>query len=246
MADRAEPWSQIRAELAKAQKSNRNAPAYSRWINRPIGRVFAATAFKLGMTPNQVTGVSALFTFAGIGLLASGTASWWLAVTVAVLLVIGYALDSADGQVARLRGGGSPAGEWLDHMVDAVKISSLHLAVAVFWFRNLDGLPVATTVIPLIYAIEAAVWFFGFILTDLVLRERGAKQLKLAHQEAPPSAFASLIGIPGDYGFLALSMILIGWLPLWRVVYSLLLVANLGILAIQSVRWYRRVLTSTS
>jgi phosphatidylglycerophosphate synthase len=246
MADRSAPWTQIRAELATAQKSNRNAPAYSRWVNRPLGRVFAATAFKLGMTPNQVTGVSAVFTFAGIALLATGTASWVLAVSVTVLLVLGYALDSADGQVARLRGGGSPAGEWLDHMVDAVKISSLHLAVAVFWFRNLGDLPVITTLIPLVYAIEAAVWFFGFILTDLVLRERGAKQLQLAHQEAAPSAFTSLLGIPGDYGFLALSMILIGWLPGWRVVYTLLLVANLGILGIQVFRWYRRVLTSTS
>ena len=101
-------WRQLRRDLATAQKSNRNAPAYSRWVNRPLGRIFAATAFKLGLTPNQVTAISAVFTFAGIGVLATGTPSWWLGVLVAALLVLGYALDSADGQLARLRGGGQP------------------------------------------------------------------------------------------------------------------------------------------
>ena len=234
-------WNQLRRDLATAQKSNRNAPAYSRWVNRPLGRIFAATAFKLGLTPNQVTGISALFTFAGIGVLATGTPSWWLGILVAALLVLGYALDSADGQLARLRGGGSPAGEWLDHVVDATKLATLHLAVAIFWFRSLDGWPLTTVLIPLAFAAQASVWFFGIVITDLVLRERGAKQVTLAHQEERPSTLMSLLGIPADYGFLALSMALIGWFDVWRVVYALLALGNIGLLLVQLVRWYRRV-----
>ena len=234
-------WNQLRHDLAKAQKSNRNAPAYSRWVNRPLGRVFAAAAFKLGLTPNQVTAISAVFTFAGIGVLATGTPSWWLGLLVAGLLVLGYALDSADGQLARLRGGGSPAGEWLDHVVDATKLATFHLAVAVFWFRSLGDWPLATVFIPLAFAAQASVWFFGIVITDLVLRERGAKQVKLAHQEERPSTMMSLLGIPADYGFLALSMGLIGWFDGWRLLYALLAVGNIGLLAVQLVRWYRRI-----
>jgi phosphatidylglycerophosphate synthase len=241
LIDKAEPWGAIRAALAQAQKSNRNAPAYSRWVNRPVGRVFAATAYKLGMTPNQVTAVSAVFTFAGIGVLATGTPSWGLGVLVAVLLVLGYALDSADGQLARLRGGGSPAGEWLDHVIDSVKMGTFHLAVAILWFRNLGDLPVLTTLVPLVFAAQASVFFFGIIITDLVMRAAGTKKAVLAHEESTPSTIMSLVGIPADYGFLAVSMVLLGWFEVWRGLYALLAALNLVILAIQLVRWYRRI-----
>ena len=114
--------------LAAAQKGATGAPAYSRFVNRPLGRVFAALAFHAGLTPNAVTAVSAACTGTGIVLLAVRPPSWGLGIAITACLVLGYALDAADGQLARLRGGGSPAGEWLDHMVDAAKASGLHLA----------------------------------------------------------------------------------------------------------------------
>ena len=109
-------------ELRSAQKGRKGAPPYSLFVNRPLGRVFAAAANVLGLRPNQVTMISACFTFAAIALLAIGPATWWVGVLVAVGLVLGYALDSADGQLARLQGGGSLTGEWLDHMIDSVKV----------------------------------------------------------------------------------------------------------------------------
>ena len=86
--------------LKLAQKAGRGAPPYSLYINRPLGRVFAAAAYQVGLTPNQVTYVSAAFTFVGIALIAFGSASVLTGLLVAALLVIGYALDSADGQLA--------------------------------------------------------------------------------------------------------------------------------------------------
>jgi phosphatidylglycerophosphate synthase len=241
LIDRSEPWTAVRSALARAQKSNRNAPAYSRWINRPVGRVFAATAYKLGMTPNQVTLCSAVLTFSGIALLAAGTPSWGLGLAVAALLVLGYALDSADGQLARLRGGGTPGGEWLDHIIDSAKVVTIHLAVAVLWFRNLGDWPASSTLVPLVFAAQASVWFFGIIITDLVLRAAGAKRSTLAHEEPKPSTVMSLLGIPADYGFFALSMVLIGWFDGWRWLYIALAAANTALLLIQLFRWYRRV-----
>src|SRR6476661_4053456 len=126
---------QIVEQLAAAQKSNRGAGGYSRWINRPLGRQLAATAYRAGLTPNQVTLISAAFSYAAIAAIALATMNVLAGVLIGIGLVVGYALDSADGQLARLRGGGSAVGEWLDHVVDAAKVTSLHLAIAVAWYR---------------------------------------------------------------------------------------------------------------
>lgn len=241
LIERAAPWDEVHGALTGAQKSNRNAPAYSRWVNRPLGRVFAATAYRWGITPNQMSVISACFSFAGIALIAAGSPTWLTGVGVAVLLMLGYALDSADGQIARLAGGGSLAGEWLDHMFDAFKTSSFHLAVTVLWMRHLDGWSPWTGLIPLAFAWQASVWFFGLILTDLLMRNAGRKKPVLASEEGSQSRWTSLIGIPADYGFLCLFMVLLGWWDGWRVLYTALAAVNILILAVQMVRWWRRL-----
>lgn len=106
------------AALRAAQKPPHGTPAYSRFVNRPLGRRLAAQAVSLGLTPNAVSGLSALCSFAAIGLVVTVRPTIAVAVLVAALLALGYALDSADGQVARLTRLGSPFGEWLDHMID--------------------------------------------------------------------------------------------------------------------------------
>ena len=109
MADqRRGTYAEAIARLAFAQKGSRNAPAYSRWVNRPLGRRFAALAYVAGLTPGPGHRDQRLLH------LRRDRADRrrrgrrrLLGVLVAVLLVIGYALDSADGQLARLRGGGT-------------------------------------------------------------------------------------------------------------------------------------------
>src|SRR3954471_2579898 len=90
--------------LTAAQKPGQGAPPYSRWVNRPLGRRAAALAASLGIRPNQVTGLSAACTSSALLILALTPARWWLGVPVAGLLITGYALDAADGQLARLTG----------------------------------------------------------------------------------------------------------------------------------------------
>jgi phosphatidylglycerophosphate synthase len=231
----------VHAALIQAQKSNRNAPAYSRWVNRPLGRVLAATAYRLGLTPNLISLVSAAFSFSALVVLACATPSVWVGVLISLLLIIGYALDSADGQVARLAGGGTLAGEWLDHILDAFKTSGFHLAVLIMWVRNLGGWPEWTALVPLGFALQSSVWFFGLILTDLLMRNAGLKQPALAVEEGKQRALTSLVGLPADYGVLCVAMAFLGWFDLWRWGYGLLALANVLILAVQLVRWYRRV-----
>lgn len=230
------------AALAASQKSSRGAPAYSRFVNRRLGRIFAALAYVAGATPNQVTILSALFTFAGVVLIASAPPSVGVAVGVTALLVVGYALDAADGQLARLRGGGSLQGEWLDHIVDAIKSSTIHAAVLISWYRFFD-LDDRALLIPLGYQAVTAVFFFAMILTDLLRRVHRGTQEIIIRKTGPTSLLYSLAVIPADYGFLCLLFLVLAWPAGFVVLYSLLFVANTLILGASLVRWFREMAT---
>lgn len=223
--------------LRSAQKTTKGAPAYSRYVNRPLGRHIAAAAHLLGRTPNQVTAVSGAFSLAAIALLAVARPTAAVGVLVAVCLVVGYAFDAADGQLARLRGGGSPAGEWLDHMVDAAKISSLHLAVLVCAYRWFD-LDDRWLLVPIGFCIVAAVGFFGMILNDL-LRQRHAAATGVPVQRGETSTLRSLLVIPTDYGFLCVAFALLGAHTLFFGVYTLFFAAYAGFLLLAVVKWFR-------
>jgi phosphatidylglycerophosphate synthase len=225
----------ILRQLAGAQKvAARGAPAYSLFVNRPLGRVPAAVAFRLGWTPNMVTALSAGFSLAGVLVLALADPSLGSGIAIWLLLAAGYVLDSADGQLARLRGGGSPVGEWLDHVVDAWKISSVHLAVLVMAFRHPDSLEPVWLLVPLGFAVVAAVAFFAMTLNDLLK----AKYAAGAAPRAASTPLRSLLGLPTDYGVLCLSFVLLGAPPVFFAGYTALFLANLLYLALALVKWF--------
>lgn len=224
--------------LGSAQKTAKGAPAYSRFVNRRAGRVLAALAFVTGLTPNQVTAISAIFSFTGIAFIALVAPSPISAAAVCLALLVGYALDSADGQLARLRGGGSTSGEWLDHIIDAAKISSLHAAVLVCWYRFFDLEHDAYLLIPLGFQVVAAVMFFGMILNEQLGRQRRTVGGPPDQVTRPPSTLRSVLVVPTDYGVLCL---LFGALAIERVFfagYTLLLAANLVFLLAALVKWF--------
>jgi phosphatidylglycerophosphate synthase len=225
--------------LAAAQKGATGAPAYSRFVNRKLGRLFAAVAHHLGLTPNAVTAVSAVCTATGIALIALRSPSWALGAAVAGCLVVGYALDAADGQLARLRGGGSPSGEWLDHMVDAVKASSLHLAVVVFLYRN-DLVEPALLLVPLGFCVVDAVTYFGTMLNEALRAQHGVPT-RAQRSDQRPSVLRSLLVLPTDYGLLACVFVLLGAPALFVPVYTLLFVGAAGFLLLASVKWFHEI-----
>lgn len=223
--------------LQDAQKDSRGAPAYSRYVNRPLGRLLAAAAFQRHLTPDQVTIASAACSFAGIALLATFAPTWWLGLLVSAALVLGYALDAADGQLARLRGGGSAVGEWLDHMVDSAKITSLHLAVLVTAFRHF-GLSSGWLLVPLVFVLVANVHFFGMILVDQLVRLHQSKH----DVAAPPSRAAAhpllmLLKVGIDYGFLCLVFVLLGSPRVFFGVYTVLMLGWTGYLLLALRKW---------
>lgn len=226
--------------LAGAQKPPAaGSPAYSRFVNRRIGRVLAAGAFHMGLTPNQVTLISAAFTFAGIFAIALVPPTLLGSILIALSLLVGYAFDSADGQLARLRGGGTPAGEWLDHVVDSVKASALHLAVLICWFR-FYAFENTALLVPLAFTLVYAVYLFTLILTD---------QLRRAHPtHAPAQAgtgagaiLKSIAVAPADYGILCIIFVLLAWPIGFAVTYGLMFVGTTLLVAAALPKWYREI-----
>ena len=234
-----ESYRETLARLGTAQKSAaRGAPAYSRFVNRRIGRYLAAAAYRAGLTPNGVTAVSALFTFTGIALLVALPPSWGQGAAITVLLVLGYAWDSADGQVARLTGLGSPAGEWLDHVVDAVKVVSLPLALGVGLAVH-DVVPSGWLLVPLVSAITSSVLFFAMILTDQLRRAHGVQSLAPTDGRVP--WLRSVLVLPTDYGVLCWTFLLLGAPIGFLWFYTAITVCTTAFLALALVKWFREV-----
>jgi phosphatidylglycerophosphate synthase len=222
-------------QLQAAQKTSKGAPAYTLYVNRRLGRILAAAAFQVNLTPNQVTGISAVCTFAGIAVVAGAPRGWATGILAALLLALGYALDSADGQLARLRGGGSLSGEWLDHMVDCLKLATIHLAVLVGFYRTPD-LDRAWCLVPLAFSATASVKFFGKILNDQLLRLR--RSPTEAVELAPIGWGKLLLAAPTDYGVLAVSFVLWGSRTGFLIAYAVMFAANLAFLLTGVARWY--------
>lgn len=226
-------------QLKQAQKSNTGAPLYSVLVNRPMGRVFAALAHQLNMDPNQVTAVSALFTFTGVGLLFFCAPTWPIAIAVGLCLVVGYGLDAADGQLARLRGGGSLLGEWLDHTIDSFKIATLHLAVLVMAFRHYHSHE--WLLVPLAFGAVYTIHFFGMLLTDLLTRVHYAGRGEKLPPKGKGSTVMSLAKVPTDFGLLALSFFLIAWPLGFKVLYTFMFVCTTLYTVMVLVRWGQRI-----
>ena len=224
--------------LARAQKGHaRGAPAYSVYVNRRIGRVLAAVAYRIGLTPNQVSIISAVHSFVAIGLIAFGPVNVPMGLLIALLLVLGYAWDSADGQVARLRGGGSPQGEWLDHFIDTLKIASLHLGVLIGLYRVVPETPLLL-LIPIVFSIVATTTFSGMLLNDLL---KGKHAVASTHERGGGTLMRSLILLPTDFGLVCLVFVLWGWTPAFLIGYGALCVAAVLFLALAAVKWFREI-----
>ena len=192
-------------QLSAAQKSAKGVSLYSRYVNRPAGRVLAAAGYTLKLTPNQVTMISAAFTFAGVVMIATLRPSPAVAAGIFAALVLGFALDSADGQLARLTGNGSAAGEWLDHVVDCAKMLALHMAVLLSFYRHFGFSDPRYLLIPVAFQFAAVMVFFGGILTEQLKRAgrlRAAPaprpQSRLPHC-APSRCFPSTTGCSARY-----------------------------------------------
>ena len=208
--------------LNTAQKPGHGVPAYTRWVNRRLARYAAAAAASRGISANGITVISAAFSAAAVVLIAAAPASPWLGAAIAVLLAAGYVLDSADGQVARLTGTTSLAGEWLDHLVDSVRVPAIHLAVLVGIVQG-GLLPEWSAWLPLAYTLTSVGHFMSQILAEQLLKTRETPA------EAPAGTFRSWLLLPTDMGTLCWVFLAWGNPVLFVVAYGGLFLLNLAV-----------------
>lgn len=222
------------ARLNQAQKPGEGVPAYTRWINRPLARYAAALAVAMRMSPNMVTAGSAALSVCGLLCLLLYPSTPLTGTAAALLLAGGYILDSADGQVARVTGRGSPAGEWLDHVIDAVRTPAVHMAVLAGLALNPEVSRLAL-VVPILYALSATGHFMSQILAEQLVRQ---SPLHVPGGSAP-SQFYSWIRLPMDAGTLCWVFLLWGSTPAFLAVYCALFLLNLAVGALSALRKYR-------
>jgi phosphatidylglycerophosphate synthase len=221
------------AGLGAAQKPGAGVPAYTRWVNRRLGRYAAAAGYALGWTPNMMTAASAAFSAVAIALLVAAPPGPTTGVAIAVLLAVGYLLDSADGQVARLQGSGSPAGEWLDHVVDAVRTPAIHVAVLIgFWAM---GQPAWVLAVTLAYCLVSVAQFMSQILAEQL-----AKSARIT-TEPPSGNRQSFILIPTDTGTFCWMFVLWGFPPIFIAAYTAMFVLNAVHSAVSMRRKYQKL-----
>ncbi|MFF2008516.1 CDP-alcohol phosphatidyltransferase family protein [Streptomyces sp. NPDC058195] len=222
-------------ELRGAQKTARGVSLYSRYVNRPAGRLFAAIAYRMGLTPNQVTLVSAVFTFSAIAAVALVRPSPGLALAVYAGLAVGFVLDSADGQLARLTGRGGPDGEWLDHVVDCAKMILVHAAVLIS-FQRYGGPPGGGwMLLPLGFLFTAVLTFCAGLLREQLGR---AAARPGAAPAAPASRLRAVALLPADYGVFCLVFLLLGDPDAFRTGYAALAVVHALFLVLFLVKWF--------
>ena len=226
--------------LQSAQKDGRGAPPYSRWINRRLGRYLAAAGYVRNLTPNQMTVFSAFFTLLAVVLIATVAPVWWLGLVVCTLLVLGYAFDAADGQLARLSGGGSQAGEWLDHVVDATKICALH-SVVLISFYGYSEVRSGLLLVPLGYQAVASVFFFTFILVEKLRQSVGQNVHRGTSRSSTGNLLQTIAAAPTDFGVLCLTFLSFGWIQVFLPVYTTMFFLNLLVVTAALIRWWREL-----
>ncbi len=133
-AARRQAESQLLAALLKATDG-----IISRNINRPISLRITRLLLDTSLTPNQMTGVAALFGIAAILVVALGGVPWLI--PGALLLQAQSILDGCDGEISRLKYIRSRLGEWLDQVLD--DIVNLGFFAATSWVLWQAGSTVA-------------------------------------------------------------------------------------------------------
>ncbi|GAA0396469.1 hypothetical protein GCM10009541_44390 [Micromonospora gifhornensis] len=124
--------------IADFHRVNRGGGLFSESVSQWIGAVFALVAQRLGLRPtaltitNLVLGLATSATVVALaGPVAAGDVPAWL---VGLLALVGwqvaYALDCADGQLARVTGQGSAAGARVDVLCDVAAQIALVAALS--------------------------------------------------------------------------------------------------------------------
>ena len=105
------------------------------------------------------------------------------------------------------------------------------------WFRFLELPSPALLLVPLGFAIVAAVLFFAMILNDFLRARRDGSH----RARTEGGGIRSLLVLPTDYGVLCIAFLFFGAPVVFVPLYALLFLANTGYALLALPKWFREM-----
>jgi phosphatidylglycerophosphate synthase len=138
-----------RPRVADFYRVNRGGGLFSELLSQRLGAVFALAAQRLGLPPtaltmaNLVLGLAASVTVVALApaVAAGSVPAWPVGLVALVGWQVAYALDCADGQLARVTGTGSAAGARVDVLCDVAAQIALVTALSATAVAQRPGTP---------------------------------------------------------------------------------------------------------
>ncbi|MTI95310.1 MAG: CDP-alcohol phosphatidyltransferase family protein [Firmicutes bacterium] len=218
---------QIFQRIEQGYAGKRAGLLYTRYVSRKFAMLFTALFFKLNISPNIVTVLSAVFALSGAGVLFLPVGSVSSAIIMLIFLQVSYALDSADGQLARLLDKPSPIGAWFDLLMDRIT-GFLVTAALLYWYWEQDMF----SGFPQFYGIFVFVMFAN--LTFSYATNLKGLVIKAKPGPGKSSLLKELVLAPSDTGIfyliLTLTVLITNYLPvlIYSVYKFLLLLTVIG------------------
>ena len=195
-------------------RTNRGGGLFSESISQWLGAAFASFAYRLGLAPtaltlaNLVLGLAASVTVvATAGPVARGSVAGW---AIGLLALVGwqvaYALDCADGQLARVAGRTSAAGARVDVLCDVAAQIALVTALSAVAVAQRPTTP------PWLVAAFAVTWMVNLVTSVM---QAGPNAASMVTSTSFPVRVVKLVR---DYGaVIALAGLVLLFVPQWSI-----------------------------
>lgn len=146
------------------------------------------------ITPNVLTLIASIFGFGAAACFATGER--WALVAGGVLFHLSFVVDCMDGKIARLNGTGTMFGQWLDFVLDRVRV--FFIALALF-----GGQYVQTGNVAYLWLMSVAVFLdlFRYLNSAQMTKVRAVMRTQLSEYRRPVAAETDSgddMGEPGD------------------------------------------------
>ncbi|MEW2327989.1 CDP-alcohol phosphatidyltransferase family protein [Micromonospora chersina] len=191
-----------RPSVADFHRVNRGGGLFSESISQWIGAVFALVAQRLGLRPtaltvtNLVLGLAASVTVVALAddVAAGSVPAWAVGLVALVAWQIAYALDCADGQLARVTKQNNPAGARVDVLCDVAAQIALVTALGATAVAQRPSTPTW------LIAVFAGTWMVNLVTSVM---QAGPNAASMVTSTSLPVRLAKLVRDYGAVIFLA-------------------------------------------
>ncbi|MFC4149355.1 CDP-alcohol phosphatidyltransferase family protein [Micromonospora mangrovi] len=207
-----------RPTVTDFHRVNRGGGLFSESVSQWLGAVFALVAQRLGLRPTALTitnlllGLAASVTVVALAPeVAAGSVPAWVVGLVALVgWQVAYALDCADGQLARVTGQGSPAGARVDVLCDVAAQIALVTALGATAVAQRPSTPTW------LVAVFAGTWMVNLVTSVM---QAGPNAASMVTSTSLPVRLVKLVRDYGAVIFLAgLVLIFAPALTVWVIV----------------------------